>query len=62
MDQVIKTKLDLNTIINSSENTLINLKHKSKFIDKLNNSFTEHEQKWYIANLYYVIYYLFYYF
>ena len=44
MDQVIKTNIDLNTIINSSENTLINLKHKSKFIDKLNNSFTEHEQ------------------
>lgn len=52
MSNVIKfEQINLNDIITKN---IINLSFdfKSKFIDELNNNFTENEKKWYIANLY----------
>jgi phage anti-repressor protein len=48
-------KLSLPTTIDFSQlikNTTFSLDLQSKLVDKLNNDFTEEEQKWYIANLY----------
>ena len=52
MNQIIKSEtVDFKTLVaNNSINT--NLNFQSKLIDKLTNTFTENEQKWYIANLY----------
>jgi phage anti-repressor protein len=50
MNQMIKSEtVDFKKLVNS---TNTNLNFQSKLIDELNNTFTENEQKWYIANLY----------
>ena len=52
MNQLIKTsEIDFKTLVTSNNNNLSDIV-KSKITDELKNSFTEDEQKWYIANLY----------
>ena len=45
------TTINFKELVKNS-NTTLSLDVQSKIVDKLNNTFTENEQQWYIANLY----------
>ena len=52
MSHMIKPKsINFSELVKNSNSTL-SLDVQSKIVDKLNNTFTENEQHWYIANLY----------
>ena len=57
MNQIITpNSINFNELVKNSKSTL-NINVENKMINKLNTTFTEDEQKWYIANLYMYMHY-----
>jgi phage anti-repressor protein len=55
MNQIIKGKsIDFNTLVNNNN---LSIQFKSKLVNILNDSFTEEESRWYIANYYIYLHY-----
>ena len=51
MNEIIKSEVNIKSLIQNSKN-ITSLNIQSKLINKINDSFTEQEQQWYITNLY----------